>query len=403
MRSKLTDALHDVFASRILIIALACLGLTAAYATGYRLEPITDELVKPVAVISLDDGRLLVSQLEGQVMVVEDGAVRPEPFLDLGDRVTALVGEQGFFSVALEDPAAAAERSRTPLLIAAYTERDSGDLIIAAYPTDARLSRADASAEQVLLRIAMPEPFHHGGQVAFGPDGMLYVSVGNGESANRFLHERPWSSQALDRLRGKLLRLDVGAVGAGRGYAVPADNPFVSDPLARPEIYALGFRNPWKFTFDPDSGRLLLVDVGNDRWEEVNVVRPGGNYGWPAREGRECQACPDAPGLVDPECPYTVFAEPVAVYGHLALDPAGGQAVTGGVVVRDPELPELRGRYLFADFVVGRIWALDLASGEVVELLDSDLPITHLSRGPAGEVLVLSITGVLARLSPAAR
>src|SRR5690606_6165035 len=116
--------------------------------------------------------------------------------------------------------------------------------------------------------------------VAFGPDGLLYVSVGNGESANHFLHERPWSAQNLGLLRGKLLRLALTAPGDQAAYQVPADNPFVDTDGARPEIFALGFRNPWKFTFDDRSADLIVADVGNDRWEEVNLVEAGANYGW---------------------------------------------------------------------------------------------------------------------------
>lgn len=358
----------------------------------------TDALVKPVSLAALPDGRLLVAQLDGQVVVVADGSVREQPFLSLVTRVTALEGEQGLFSAALEPAAAAAREGRSPLLIAAYTERDSGDLLISAFPTDASLQRADHEAETVLLRVPMPQPFHHGGQVAFGPDGHLYASVGNGEMSNTYLHERPWSAQSLELLRGKLLRLELTAPGGEPGYLAPADNPFVGRDGARPEIYALGLRNPWKFAFDQSSGALYLTDVGSDRWEEVNLVTPGGNYGWPAREGPECQAFPDAPGLVDPDCEAGPYTAPLASYGHLALDPAGGQAITGGVVVRDPALPGLAGQYLFADFVVGRIWALDPAGGEMRLLLDTELAITHVSEGPDREVLVLAISGQLLRL-----
>ena len=371
-----------------------------AHAKGdsYRLELITDELVKPVSLTTLADGRLLVTQLDGQVMVVEDGAVRTEPFLNLVSLVTALAGEQGLFSAALEPLSGSSSFGRPPRLIAAYTERDSGDLVVAAFPSNEELTRADESAKHELLRVPMPEPFHHGGQVAFGPDGMLYVSVGNGESANHFLHEQPWSAQDLSLLRGKLLRLALSPPASEAAYLVPDGNPFVNTAGARPEIFALGFRNPWKFTFDDHSSALILSDVGNDRWEEVNLVEAGGNYGWPAREGRECQYLPDAPGLVDPDCASRSFVEPLAVYGHLAIDPAGGQAVTGGMVVHDPALPELAGHYLFSDFVVGRLWSLELGSGTLTLLLDTDLAITQVAEGPGHEVLVLAISGELLRL-----
>src|SRR5690606_20453864 len=197
------------------------------------------------------------------------------------------------------------------------------------FPLDEATLTADSASESVILRVAMPEPFHHGGQLAFGPDGMLYVGVGNGELSNHFLHQRPWSAPSLDNLRGKVLRLDVsGGWSTRAGYVVPADNPFVTTPGARPEVFASGFRNPWKFSFDGAGGDLYLADVGSDRYEEINLVTAGGDYGWPSREGPECQWFPDAEGKVDPDCDSGAFVEPLVSYPHVALDPRGGQAVT---------------------------------------------------------------------------
>lgn len=381
------------------LLLAAALGAAALAQPSYVLEVLHEGLEKPVSALALEGGEVLVSSLEGRVYLVADGAVRPQPVLDLTPRVTALQGEQGFYGVALEPAAAARERPRW--LVAAFTDRDTGDLVVSAFPYDDAAHRADASSERVVLSVPIPEPFHHGGQVRFGPDGMLWVSVGNGERSNDFLRLRPFSSQDLASLRGKLLRLDLSGAAAGQAYAVPPDNPFVGVAGAREEVYAYGFRNPWKFAFDPANGDVLLADVGNDRWEEVNRVVRGGDHGWPAREGFECQALPDGPGLVEPRCAELDQVPPLWAYGHLALDPAGGQAVTGGVVARDPALPELEGSYLFADFVVGRIWSLDLAALTVTELLDTDLPITELVAGPRGEVLVVAINGTLARLTRA--
>ena len=375
---------------------------------AYATRTLVEGLPTPVSVVPLGDGsgRLLVVGLGGRVWLLDAGlALRPEPFLDLAGRVTGLEGEQGLFSVALEPPERSAERGDGRRLVAAFTEKGTGDLVVASYPLADDLSGADASPERLLLRVPMPEPFHHGGQVAFGPDGMLYVSVGSGEAAVAHLHERPAKAQDLRTLLGKLLRVDpFAAPEAGAAYAVPPDNPFTasSDPVAaaagaRGEVWALGFRNPWKFTFAP-GGELFLVDVGQDRWEEVNLVARGGNHGWPAREGAECHYLPDAPGLVEPDCPHLELVDPVVAYAHLALDPEGGQSVTGGVVVTDPGLPELLGRYVYGDFVTGRLWAYDPASGRVERLLDTGLPLTAVAAGEAGEVLLLGVNGVLARL-----
>jgi glucose/arabinose dehydrogenase len=370
----------------------------------FEIEPWFDDLNLPVATATVPDraGQWLIVQLEGLALAVDGREIAATPFLDLSRSVTALAGEQGFFTVAVEPLARAEARGRGRYVFAAYTERDTGDLLISAFPVDEARWVADDTAEVELLRVSMPEPFHHGGQLRFGPDGYLYVSVGNGESSNRFLEEQPWSAASLATLRGKVLRIDpLPTAGTEPAYRVPDDNPFVAvlDPEVRPEIWALGFRNPWKFTFDPFSGDLIVVDVGDDRWEEVNRVVPGGNYGWPTREGFECFRWPDRPGLVDPTCPEADLEDPWIVYGHLALDPDGGQAVVGGVVVRDPELAPLHGRYLFSDFVTGTLWAYDPVDDVRERLLTADAGVTAVDEGPGGEVLVVSIRGLLGRLT----
>lgn len=367
-------------------------------ARAYALEPVAEELPLPVSVRPLGDGsgRLLLVSLEGQIWLLDDGRLSDAPFLNLAARVTGRLGEQGLFSVALERQ----DDGRPGRLVAAFSEKLTGDLVVAAYPVAADLSAADQDRETEIIRVPMPEPFHHGGQVAFGPDGYLYVSVGSGESSPQLLHVLPAPAQDLSRLLGKLLRLDVSV----EPYAVPADNPFTeaSDPVAaaagaRPEIWASGFRNPWKFTFSP-SGQLYLTDVGEDRWEEVNLVQKGANYGWPAREGHECLLLPDAPGYVYPDCPQRSFAQPLVVYGHLTLDPQGGQSITGGVVAADPSLPELAGSFVYGDFVSGQVWAYDPVSGRVQLLLNSGLPLTEVSAGADGELLLVGVNGVILRL-----
>ena len=381
----------------------APLPVIEAATVAVELDVLQHDLALPVSTTPFLDGsdRLLLVQLEGMVMLLEDPAAPPRPFLDLRDRVTGLEGEQGLFTVALEPVDLARARQHPRHVVAAYTERGTGDVVVAGFPLDAGGRGADPANGVEIVRVPMPEPFHHGGQVAFGPDDMLYVSIGNGERSNAFLHAAPASAQDLTSLRGKLLRLDAFPAHGG-AYAVPADNPFVADaerdPDIRAEVWAYGFRNPWKFAFDPGTGELYLADVGSDRWEEIDVVHAGGNYGWPVREGPECQLFPDAPGFIDPACPDLALEEPRFAYAHLALDPDGGQAVVGGVVVRDPELPGLVGRYLFGDFVTGRLWSLDPASDRVELLLETGFALTAIDEGPRGEVLLTGVQGVLARL-----
>jgi glucose/arabinose dehydrogenase len=399
-----------------LVAAFALIGAHAALplpeihpaSVSVALQVLHDDLSLPVSVVPLDDGsgRLALSQLEGLVLILDAAGVRSEPLLDLRARVTGRVGEQGLYSVAIESAARAASRGGRRMVVAAFTERGTGDVVVAGYPLDDTRWVAEAGDETVLLRVPVPEPYHHGGQVAFGPDDMLWVSIGDGEAANHFLRVQPATAQDLRSLRGKLLRIDPFPRDGGSdaaAYRVPSDNPLVGalahdGTPAAPEIWAYGFRNPWRFTFHPETGDVLLADVGNDRWEEINRVRAGGNHGWPSREGPECQAFPDAPGLVDPTCPERSFVEPLVALAHLALDPRGAQAVTGGTVVRDPGLPELHGRFLFGDFVTGRVWSLDLDDGRLELLLETSMALTSIVTGPAGEVLVLGLDGVLARL-----
>lgn len=372
----------------------------------YELETLVEGLMLPVSLIPLDDGseRLLVVGLEGQLWLLQEWEPASEPFLSLAGRVTGRQGEQGLFTAALEPVTPDLVGPRR--IIVAFTEAGTDDLLVAAYPLDDGLSSADRGGEELILRIEIPEPFHHGGQVAFGPDGMLYVSTGSGEISVHYLHDRRASARDLGNLRGKLLRLDISASQAGGAegpYRVPSDNPFADGSVegARPEVWASGFRNPWKFRFSP-SGEIYLADVGQDRWEEVNLVVKGGDYGWPAREGYECMRFPDAPGLVEPACKELDLIDPVVAYGHLQLDPEGGHSVTGGAFPEDPLLPELEGTFVYGDFVTGRVWAYDPDSGDVTLLIESGMALTEVSTGPGGELLLVSIDGRIVRVRHAA-
>ncbi len=194
----------------------------------------------------------------------------------------------------------------------------------------------------VVLEVAQPYANHNAGQLTFGPDGMLYVGFGDGGAGG----DPHGHGQNGRTLLGTLLRLDVD--GGDDGYRVPGDNPFVDDPAVHDAVWALGLRNPWRFTFDPH-GRLVVADVGQNRWEEVDLVSPGDNLGWKVREGRTC---------FDAEtCPTEGLRDPVWTYGR-----DEGKSVTGGVVATGDGAPALRGRYLVGDFVSGHLWALQLPS-----------------------------------------
>lgn len=238
----------------------------------------------------------------------------------------------------------------------------------------------DMASERVLLEIPQPFGNHNGGHLAFGPDGYLYVALGDGGSAG----DPQGNAQNLATLLGSILRLDV----SGKAYAVPSDNPFADTPGATPEIYAYGLRNPWRFSFDSATDDLWAADVGQDAWEEVDRIVSGGNYGWNIAEGLECYQASS--------CDMTGLQMPRAVYGHDA-----GCSITGGYVYRGASMPELSGWYVYGDFCTGSIWAVNTADESLPVLLaETGLPITSFGELPDGELLAVTFANALYRLEP---
>ncbi len=296
-----------------------------------RATPIAVGLVQPTAIGHAADGsgRLYVAEQHGTVRVLVGGEVDPEPFLDLRDQVSCC-GEQGLLGFAA-DPGYADNAH----VFVHYTDH-TGDVVVARYTATRDGRRADAASGVVVLRVAQPAALHNGGMLAFGPDGHLYVSLGDGAFS-----VAPRDTAARnDVLLGKILRLDVRELP----YRIPDDNPFVDVPGARGEIWALGLRNPWRMSFDRHTGDLYVGDVGQANWEEVDVVPAGVgglDFGWPRMEGAMCRGV----------CTDPVGVPPAIVYGR-----DDGCAVTGGYVYRGREIPRLEGTYLFGDFCSGRIW-----------------------------------------------
>jgi glucose/arabinose dehydrogenase len=342
-----------------------------------RLRPVIDGLQAPLQVTHAGDGsgRLFIVEQGGVVRVARNGRVGAEPFLDLSGR-TEGQGEQGLLGLAFHP-----RYEQNGRLFVNYTD-NAGDTVVAEYRTSAQNeNRALASSEQVLLHIDQPFPNHNGGHVVFGPDGYLYIGMGDGGSAG----DPMGNGQRLDTLLGKILRIDVDA-RAGDGYAVPADNPFVEDAQARPEIWALGLRNPWRFSFDTETGTLWTGDVGQSELEEIDRVaadRAGLNYGWNTMEGTSC--------FTSETCNESRFVAPIAVYSH-----EQGCSVTGGFVYRGRDFPSLLGGYVFGDYCSGKIWAVD-ASGpqrqKPVELLDTDRLISSFGVDEEGELYVTDLEG----------
>jgi glucose/arabinose dehydrogenase len=340
---------------------------------GIALREIATDLHLPLYVADADDvaGRLYVVEQGGGIVVIEGGAVRSTPFLDISDRVTS-GGERGLLSVAF-----APDYVQSGRFFVDYTNLD-GDTVIERFARAADGTTADLASGSVILTIKQPASYHNGGLVLFGPDGMLYVGMGDGGGSSE-------SSQLGDTLLGKMLRLDV----RGDGYAIPPDNPFLGDPSVNDEIWALGLRNPWRFSFDRETGDLWIGDVGGGRWEEVDfqpaASRGGENYGWPRMEGPDCGL-----GACDPNA----YVPPVAAYRHSD----GNCVVTGGYVYRGGAIPELDGSYLYGDYCSGRIWALnaaDAAAGTAFPqpVLESRLTLSSFGEDRNGELYLTDLSG----------
>lgn len=353
-------------------------------ATALELEPITDELDQPVHVTHAGDGsgRLFVVEKAGTIRIVTDGTVNPLPFLDLTPLVGSAGSEQGLLSVAFHP-----DYETNGYFYVNYTDLD-GDTVVARYSVSANPDVADPNSDETILTLDQPAANHNGGLLLFGPDGYLYVGTGDGGSAGD-----PWgNAQNPDVLFGKMLRLDVDGA---EPYTIPPDNPFVDDPMARDEVWALGLRNPWRYSFDRTTNDLWIGDVGQGAWEEVDLQpagSPGGeNYGWDVMEGTHC---------FEPSvgCDRSGLTLPVVEYGHTG----GNCSVTGGYVYRGAAFPSLAGVYFFGDYCSGRIWSLSREGDSdwtMTEVLDTDHQISSFGEDEAGELYLTDLDGGLYRLS----
>lgn len=334
------------------------------------LTEVATGLGSPVALVAPTDGtgRLLIVEQRGLIRMVDSaGQLLATPFLDLQDRVqssSSPAEERGLLGLALHPSYAVNGRFFVFFNTAPSNDAPTGSA------TEVRLSefrllagdgnRGDPASERILLRIAKPQNNHNGGQLAFGPDGYLYVGLGDGGGAGDvgFGHTPDLgNAQDTSNLFGSILRLNVDS---GNPYAIPPDNPFVASATARGEIYAYGLRNPWRFSFDVTASgtRLFVADVGQNLMEEVNLVRAGGNYGWNRKEGTLCfdPANPNSPPEIclDNAPDGALLEAPILAYRHTdALGRAFGAAVVGGYLYRGTALPGLRGRYVFGDYTSG--------------------------------------------------
>jgi glucose/arabinose dehydrogenase len=345
---------------------------------GFTWRQVASGLRSPVDLQNAGDDRLFVVEQRGMIYVLDGSGVLAEPFLDIRDRVFDTGNEQGLLGLAFSPNYAA-----DGFFFVNYTQ-GTGDTIIARYQVSGDANRADPESEVVLLKINQPYPNHNGGGMVFGPDGYLYIGTGDGGAQG----DPEGRAQNPESLLGKILRLDVFG---GEPYAIPPDNPFFGGG-GRPELWAIGLRNPWRSAFDPSTGDFYIADVGQNQWEEVDFLpagAPGGaNFGWDLREGPAAYEGDASPA----------FTEPVAAYTHAE----GGCSVTGGVVVRDPSLPAWQGIYLYGDYCSGLVWGLLRDAAGVWQnrlLFPTGFQITSFGSGNDDGVYVLDRSGGVYRLS----
>jgi hypothetical protein len=357
---------------------------------GLHLLPVATGLSSPVwAVAPPNDERLFIVEKSGTVRILSDGVVKAQPFLDLSDLVSTDHLERGLLGLAFHPEFAGNGR-----LVAFYTDL-AGNSQVVEYRLDSdNEEQVDLASARPLLSIKQFHPAHQGGAVAFGPDGYLWVTVGDGgilsDGEGGIISDPMEHGQNPSTIHGSVLRIDLDA--SDEGYAIPADNPFV-DGGGAPEIWAYGLRNPWRIEFDQDL--VYISDVGNDWWEEVNVTplsEAGKNYGWSTKEGPECFAAEecDATGLTEPTFP---------VYHERAC------ALVGGPVYRGGAIPELNGHFFYGDWCLGWIRSFEYKDGVVqsetewTELTDVG-NLNSFAVDARGEMYVMNLAGDLFRIVP---
>lgn len=367
-----------------------CLGLLTALTAGLLIGMPTQAWADEQAVLDLiaegfespvnffyeqeRDRIYVVEQYAGRVRIVENGVLLEKPLIEIENRL----GEDIEFEEGLVGIAFPPDRRRLYLAYAPH----GGPLTLSRFAVSEDGTEADEASEERLFTVERWFAWHHCGHIAFGPDGFLYVCIGDSDDQGNPRN----SAQDLTVANGSIVRLDVE--GSERPYGVPADNPFVDG--ARPEIWMYGLRNPWRFSFDALSGHVVIPDVGWADWEEINVVPlsdAGANFGWPLADGNECVAYDPADCAAD-------LTWPVWEYPHVQPDPAC--SIIGGAIYRGARFPEWRGVYVFGDFCSGTIWAIRDILGEeprIRTLMKGDIGPSSIGLGPDGDVILTDLAG----------
>lgn len=352
-----------------IIVVLLFVTSVLAAAPAVRLAPVAQGFKMPVHLAQPPrDPSLYVVEQAGRIVQLQDGKILAKPFLDIHSKVVS-GGEQGLLSIAFHPQYASNGR-----YFIYYTATVEG------VGTVLRIAEVSSrtNAEKMILEIPHAKfSNHNGGQLAFDSKGHLYIGTGDGGGAGDSLG----NGQNTQALLGKMLRIDIDKPSPSKPYGIPSDNPFVRSG-GRPEIFAWGLRNPWRFSFDRETGLLFAADVGQNAWEEIDIVERGKNYGWNAMEGTHCYPPGD-------KCEPTKYAAPLFEYPQ-----SEGFSVTGGFVYRGKTVPDLVGKYIFGDYGSGRIWALSWDpktkkyTGREM-LLATSKPISSFGEDAAGEIYVL--------------
>lgn len=345
-----------------------------------RLRELASGLDRPTFAAGVGDGTTVVVEQAGTIRLLDDEGLRDDPVLDIEERVGSSALEQGLLGLAFAPDFPDDER-----VFLSYTDTN-GDSVVSSFDADPGEGalRLNPDSEQVVLRLAQPYSNHNGGMIAFSPDGLLFVGFGDGGAGG----DPEGHGQDPSTWLGSLLRLDVSA---SPDYEVPPDNPFVDDEEGAPEVWAYGLRNPWRFSFDRETGDLWIGDVGQGQWEEVNHVPAGEgagwNFGWNRFEGEERYANTPAE---DPVSPVAVY--PIAGEDHCS--------VTGGYVYRGEAIPALQGTYLFGDWCSGGFWGLQEVEGEweIGELMQTGRQLSSFAEDDSGEIILIDHSGAVLRL-----
>ncbi len=369
-----------LFVACLLLIMVGAVSGHAAAAV--QLQAFVSGLVNPLDLQSAKDGsgRLFAVEQRGAIRIIKAGKIMATPFLNVSGIIES-GGEKGLLGLAFH-PSYKTNRR----FFVNYTRRVNGQLKTFIVEYRASISNpnvADVTTRKEILVVNQPFDNHNGGQLAFGPDGYLYIGLGDGGSQG----DPQGNAQNLGRLLGKMLRIDINS---GLRYIIPADNPFVGQTGKRGEIWAYGFRNPWRFSFDVPLTRLFVGDVGQDNWEEVDLVTKSANYGWNRMEGKHCYP----PGS---SCNTSGLTLPIHEYAHPL-----GEAIIGGYVYRGLKITALKGQYVFGDFIGGQIWSLQQTSTGAWQrnlLLSTGFLISAFGRDDSGELYVVDYgTGTIYKL-----